>query len=110
MSGNDGLTDEDLQRGLELIESIQLEYTLIDSETCVACNGSGRYDSNRSPKCGHCNGRGKTPTRENKVRQLSKDLSELNDLDWRSARDLSKSIEAHMKSIGLGWEDEYYWG
>jgi DnaJ-class molecular chaperone len=27
--------------------------------TCVACNGSGRYDSHRSPKCGACNGTGK---------------------------------------------------
>lgn len=26
---------------------------------CVACNGSGRYDSNRSPKCSSCNGTGK---------------------------------------------------
>lgn len=110
MSGNDGLTDEDMERALELIESIQFDYTLIDSETCVACNGSGRYDSGRSPKCGACNGHGNVPTRENKVRQLSKDLSELNDLDWRSARGLSKSIQSHMESVGLGWEDEHYWG
>lgn len=26
---------------------------------CVACNGSGRYDHNGSPKCGSCNGTGK---------------------------------------------------
>lgn len=26
---------------------------------CIACNGSGRYDSHRSPKCGACNGTGK---------------------------------------------------
>ncbi len=26
---------------------------------CVACNGSGRYDSHRSPKCSSCNGTGK---------------------------------------------------
>lgn len=26
---------------------------------CTACNGSGRYDSFRSPKCGGCNGTGK---------------------------------------------------
>ena len=27
--------------------------------TCMACNGSGRYDSHRSPKCGACDGTGK---------------------------------------------------
>ena len=26
---------------------------------CVACNGSGRYDSAGSPKCSACNGTGK---------------------------------------------------
>jgi hypothetical protein len=26
---------------------------------CTACNGSGRYDHNGSPKCGACNGSGK---------------------------------------------------
>lgn len=25
---------------------------------CVACNGSGRYDHNGSPKCGSCQGTG----------------------------------------------------
>ncbi len=27
--------------------------------TCTACNGSGRYDNNGSPRCGCCNGSGK---------------------------------------------------
>ena len=26
---------------------------------CVACNGSGRYDHNGSPKCSSCGGTGK---------------------------------------------------
>ena len=26
---------------------------------CTACNGSGRYDHNGSPKCASCNGMGK---------------------------------------------------
>jgi DnaJ-class molecular chaperone len=26
---------------------------------CTACNGSGRYDHNNSPRCGGCNGTGK---------------------------------------------------
>ena len=26
---------------------------------CSACNGSGYYDHNNSPKCGGCNGTGK---------------------------------------------------
>lgn len=26
---------------------------------CTACNGSGRYDNNGSPKCGSCDGTGK---------------------------------------------------
>lgn len=26
---------------------------------CGACNGSGRYDNNGSPKCGACEGEGK---------------------------------------------------
>jgi hypothetical protein len=28
--------------------------------TCAACSGSGYYDNNGSPKCGSCNGLGKT--------------------------------------------------
>lgn len=27
---------------------------------CIACNGSGRYDSHGSPKCSSCDGTGKT--------------------------------------------------
>ena len=27
---------------------------------CIACDGSGRYDNNGSPKCGACGGTGKT--------------------------------------------------
>lgn len=27
--------------------------------TCLACNGSGRYDHNKSPRCAACNGTGK---------------------------------------------------
>ena len=29
------------------------------TKPCVACNGSGRYDSAGSPKCSACNGTGK---------------------------------------------------
>lgn len=29
-------------------------------EKCISCNGSGYYDSNNSPKCGACDGTGKT--------------------------------------------------
>jgi DnaJ-class molecular chaperone len=28
-------------------------------KSCIACNGSGRYDHKGSPKCGACNGTGK---------------------------------------------------
>lgn len=28
-------------------------------DKCVACNGSGRYDTRGSPKCGACGGTGK---------------------------------------------------
>lgn len=34
---------------------------------CFACNGSGRYDHNGSPKCGGCNGTGKERYRGPKV-------------------------------------------
>jgi DnaJ-class molecular chaperone len=27
-------------------------------QTCIACNGSGRYDHDGSPPCGQCNGTG----------------------------------------------------
>jgi len=28
------------------------------SKSCIACNGSGRYDHNGSPPCGACGGTG----------------------------------------------------
>ena len=28
--------------------------------TCIACNGSGYYDNNGSPKCSSCDGTGKS--------------------------------------------------
>lgn len=111
MSGyDDDMTEEELEKVLGLIDSLKFDSSLIESEACTACNGSGRYDSNGSPKCGACRGCGRVPTSEKAVRQLSKDLSTLNDLDWREARTANKSIQEHMESIGLGWEDEYYWG
>lgn len=30
---------------------------------CTACNGSGHYDSNGSPRCGACDGTGKERVR-----------------------------------------------
>lgn len=107
---DDELTPEDLEKALGLIDSLKFDSSLIESETCTACSGSGRYDSKGSPKCGACGGRGRAPSSENAVRRLSQDLSTLNDLDWREARVANKSIQAHMESIGLGWEDVYYWG
>lgn len=32
-------------------------------QLCSACNGSGNYDINNSPKCSNCNGTGKEPKR-----------------------------------------------
>lgn len=39
---------------------------------CVACNGSGHYDANNSPKCGSCGGTGKVPEREALAREQLK--------------------------------------
>lgn len=41
-------------------------------ETCVACNGSGRYDHNGSPKCGACNGTGKCLTKSTPLVKITK--------------------------------------
>lgn len=107
---DDDLTESSLKKIIDLVDSIKYDSTMIESAICTACNGSGRYDSKGSPKCGSCRGRGLTPSSDNDVRRLSKGLSELNDLDWRSARTVNKVVQSHMESIGLGWEDEYYWG
>lgn len=32
---------------------------VLNKKVCSACNGSGRYDHNGSPKCSSCNGTGK---------------------------------------------------
>ena len=29
-----------------------------ESQVCIACNGTGRYDHNGSPPCGSCDGTG----------------------------------------------------
>lgn len=107
---DDDMTQAELERILDLSRDLKLEATLIESEPCTACNGSGRYDSNGSPACEACSGCGKQPVSENAVRRLSEDLSTLNILDWREASAVSAKIQEHMDSIGLGWEDKYYWG
>jgi hypothetical protein len=106
----DDLTEDKLDEILELADTLKFDASLIESEKCTACNGSGRYDHNGSPKCGSCHGRGLAPFSEKAIRSLSKNLSKLDRLDWREARSVSKIIQDHMKSIGLGWEDEHYWG
>lgn len=37
---------------------IAKKIVLVDKK-CVACNGSGYYDTTNSPTCGACNGTGK---------------------------------------------------
>jgi hypothetical protein len=37
---------------------------------CSACNGSGHYDHNGSPKCGACNGTGKEKYRPGLLEQI----------------------------------------
>lgn len=37
---------------------------------CIACNGSGRYDHNGSPKCGACGGTGKCLTEPTEVGKM----------------------------------------
>lgn len=39
--------------------------------TCLACNGSGRYDHNGSPPCGACEGEGKERYRGPKAHKPS---------------------------------------
>lgn len=110
MSGYDDLTEENLEKALGLIDSLKFDVSLIESESCTACSGSGRYDRNGSPNCDACRGRGRAPASYNAIQRLSQDLSTLNELDWREARTAGKSIQEYMESIGLGWEGEYYWG
>jgi len=39
---------------------VQKGYGEIKRKICIACNGTGKYDHNNSPKCGSCNGTGFT--------------------------------------------------
>lgn len=43
----------------------KLCYEMDSESTCSACNGSGYYDHNGSPKCGCCNGKGVTESTPN---------------------------------------------
>ena len=38
-----------------------LQQKKVKEEKCIACNGSGRYDHQGSPKCSSCEGTGKIP-------------------------------------------------
>lgn len=105
----DELTAEELQEVLQLSESIKNSFPLIASQTCTGCSGSGYYDSDGSPKCGQCHGRGREAKKSDLVRKMANDLATIHEIDWEEAGELSKKIESHMKSIGLGWADEYYW-
>ncbi|WP_341744693.1 hypothetical protein [Azonexus hydrophilus] len=52
--------------GKKMRQAIALGKKLVEgkqSEPCVACNGSGRYDTAGSPKCSACNGSGQQPKR-----------------------------------------------
>lgn len=40
-------------------------YNMDSESTCTACNGSGYYDHNGSPRCGACNGKGVCETTVN---------------------------------------------
>lgn len=37
---------------------------------CVACNGSGRYDHNKSPRCGSCDGTGKERYKDDTIQLI----------------------------------------
>lgn len=39
--------------------------------TCIACNGSGRYDTTGSPKCSSCNGTGIESIEDNSSRSAN---------------------------------------
>lgn len=57
------LDDEDAERDSVIISyMIDLDILIpaLELVACVACSGSGRYDHNGSPKCGGCNGTGRT--------------------------------------------------
>jgi len=48
---------------------------------CSACNGSGYYDHNGSPKCMACRGTGLErykPTQHEKLMEIAKGIKELN--------------------------------
>lgn len=40
----------------------------ISGDKCTACNGSGHYDSNGTPKCSNCNGTGKVSLEVTKLK------------------------------------------
>ena len=41
-------------------------------KTCTACSGSGRYDHHGSPRCGNCDGTGKSLYQTEKGREMEK--------------------------------------
>ena len=102
------LTEDEVQKALELIEAIQESYTLIESETCIACAGSGHYDNHNSPKCDGCNGHGNSPVDITLVMRTSLDLQDLYELSQQDAKSLCEKIDAYMSRIGLGWSGEHY--
>lgn len=63
---------------------------------CVACNGSGHYDSSRTPRCSSCNGTGRQR------------VSYAEFLAWRKRR--AESDRAHGLMIRDMEHDPYYIG
>lgn len=47
------------ERKLKRIENFNKNIKGWKQRPCIACNGSGYYDCNGSPKCSSCNGTGK---------------------------------------------------
>jgi DnaJ-class molecular chaperone len=47
------------ERKAERVRHFQQNVAGWKTRPCTACNGSGRYDHNGSPRCGACNGTGK---------------------------------------------------
>lgn len=52
-----GITEENYLKIRKIITAIISGVEM--NITCTACNGSGYYDHNGSPRCGACNGTGK---------------------------------------------------
>lgn len=94
------MSNTEIEQAIALSAHLDILLSAITVTTCIACSGSGYYDSGSSPRCGSCGGGGKEMGYE-LAREIRAAVWSLYDLDDELGQQADAQVAKVTKDLGV---------